>query len=245
MRSGLSVAAVLLGAAVVVAQPPGGGRGGRMFGMGGGGFGGTFYVHLLKNADVQKELKFSDDDKASVALLEKEFEASDKKFMEENAELFRDRDRRDEMREKQSKRSEEINKQVKEVLGDKFARFTQIRLQLGGLSAALRDPEVSKAIALTEEQKEKQRDSARKLFEEMRDSGGGFDFSVFQNGTDEEKKKARDEMAKRGEEMRQKTDKIAEEILTAEQKTKWKDLIGSPITFKVPPPEFRPPRRDA
>ena len=69
MRSGLSVAAVLLGAAVVAAQPPGGRGGGMMFGMMGGGS--AYYIHLLKNADVQKELKFTDDDKAGIALLEK------------------------------------------------------------------------------------------------------------------------------------------------------------------------------
>ena len=70
-------------------------------------------------------------------------------------------------------------------------------------------------------------------------------FSVFQSGDEEAIKKAREEMTKRGEEMRTKMDKIAEEILTAEQKTKSKDLIGTPITYKVPPMEFRPRRRDA
>ncbi|HVJ82385.1 MAG TPA: hypothetical protein VNC50_15050, partial [Planctomycetia bacterium] len=217
MRSGLSVAAVLLGAAVVAAQPPGGRGGGMMFGMMGGGS--AYYIHLLKNADVQKELKFTDDDKAGIALLEKEFEAGEKKFREDNADLFQDRDRRDEVREKMTKRNEEVMKQLKEVLGDKHARFNQIRLQLGGLSGAMMDPEVRKTLAITEEQTEKQREAGRKMREEMPRP----DFSVFQSGDEEAIKKAREEMTKRGEEMRQKMDKATDEILTAEQKTKWKD----------------------
>src|SRR5687768_14600209 len=99
------------------AQPPGGGRGqGRGFGAAG-----ANYIQLLEMKEVQEDLKLTDAEKGKIGPLKEELTKGDREFRESLQGVARE-----EMREKMTARRAEVEKQVKEALGDKFTRFTQI-----------------------------------------------------------------------------------------------------------------------
>jgi hypothetical protein len=205
-------------------QPPGGrgGRGGGQFGRGGFGMGfggiGASYVQILEMKEVQDDLKLSADEKGNIPLLKEELTEGDKKFGESLQGVARE-----EMGAKMTARREEVEKQLKEVLGDKYTRFKQIRLQLNGLVAALTmDKEVQDALNFTEDQRNTLRESAR----------GGF--QGFQGGERPSPEKMREMMEERTKKMAEE----AEKILTPDQKKKWEEMIGAKITYKRAPMQF-------
>jgi Spy/CpxP family protein refolding chaperone len=225
-------------------QPPGGGRGGR--GAGGrGGFGGGMmfggmsasYVQLLEMKEVQEDLKMTADEKGNIPVLKEELADQDKKFGETLQGV-----ERDQMREKFTERAQEIEKQLKEVLGDKYARFHQIKLQLDGIYAAVtRNKEVEDALNITEDQKTKLREAMRPPEGERGKggAGGGFRFNAGDGPPSEEKmKEMREQMQKGMEEMQKRQADAIEKVLTPDQKKKWDDLIGAKVTYKRPTPQF-------
>ena len=205
------------------------GRGGVQFGAGGFGggammFGGASasYISILEMKEVQDDLKLSADEKGNIPLLKDEFADGDKKLGEEMRGGTLDREA---IGEKMNARRAEIQKQLKEVLGDKYTRFNQIKLQLDGLYGSVSgNKEVQEALSITEDQR-------TQLREAMRQPGGEggarrFDFSGGPP-SEEKMKEIRDEFAKRQNE-------ALDKILTADQKKKWEDLIGTKITYKRP-----------
>ena len=192
------------------AQPPGGrGQFGRFGAIG------ASYIQDLEMKEVQADLKFADADKEKLKALKESLTEGDRKFAEETRDL-----QREERMEKTNARRADVEKQVKEALGDKFARFRQIRLQLDGMfGSVLRDREVREALNITEDQQ-------REFGEAMR--------GAFQRPEPGAEPPSREEMQKRMEEMQKKQAEAAEKILTAEQKKKWEELIGEKITYKRP-----------
>jgi hypothetical protein len=203
------------------AQPPGGGRG--MFGRGGMG---ASFIQDLEMKEVQADLKLADADKEKIKALKESLTEGDRKFAEETRDL-----EREERMEKINARRADVEKQVKEALGDKFARFRQIRLQLDGMfGSVLRDREVREALNITEDQQ-------RELGEAMR--------GAFQRPEPGAEQPSPEERRKMMEEAQKKQVEAAEKILTAEQKKKWEELIGEKVTYKrpqMPPPGGRRPR---
>jgi hypothetical protein len=209
-----------------------GGRGGFQGGIGGFGGGGMMfggmsgtYIQILEMKEVQDDLKLSADEKGNIPLLKDEFAEGDKKLGEEMRGGNVDREA---IGEKINARRAEIQKQLKEVLGDKYTRFNQIKLQLDGLYGAVtRDKEVQDALSVTEDQR-------TQLREAMRPAGGegGRRFDFGGGPPSEEKmKELRDEMAKRQNE-------ALDKVLTADQKKKWEDMIGPKIAYKRPEPKM-------
>lgn len=236
MRMGVASVAVLAGMlAAAMALPAaaqdekkGKGRFGQRPGGGmPGGFRAGGAAELLGNPDVQKELDIKDDEKNSLTLMKQDNEKAFKSLMEESKELPW-QERMGKVREF----GKEVDKQIAEILGDKrFERFKQIQLQVGGMMAALMNPEVSEKLGVSEEQRGKFRDAMMGLMREMprQDRGGG--------GADDPE--AREARTKMFAEMRVKQEAKIKELMTDAQKSKWNEMIGAPITFKLPTPEFR------
>jgi Spy/CpxP family protein refolding chaperone len=214
----LSVVFVGLLVSLAVAQQ-------RPFGGGGAG-GGT--AMLLNNEGVQKELKLTDDQIAQVKKVSQEvrekFKGEFEKMKdvdkaqrgEKGAELFK-------------KVNDETNKSLASVLKPEQAkRLHQIQLQIGG-SEALTEPDVEKALKLTDDQKDKIktiREDARKDMAELRKDG-------FKDKGGEAFKK----MAA----VRKETVDKAMAVLTPEQKKIWQELTGAPFEVKF---EFRRPDKN-
>lgn len=181
-------------------QRQGGGRG-MMFGGGG-------LATLLGNESVQKELKFTDDQKTKA----KEFSDEQRAKMREA--FGGGQPDREKMQELMKESNEKAEKFVKDNLKpDQQKRITQIHYQTMGL-AAFANEDVQKALNLTGEQKEKVKtlaDDLRKDMQELRQ--GGFNQEMFQKMRTINK----EYMTK------------AVDSLTADQKAKWKELTGEPF----------------
>jgi hypothetical protein len=92
---------------------------------------------------------------------------------------------------------------------------------MAGLMAFSR-PEVQAALKLTDAQQEKLKELGQEMREKMQ---GLFD----PNGD-------RQEQMKKMTELRKESVKKAEELLTADQKKEWMELLGAPFEFKPDPP---------
>jgi hypothetical protein len=195
---------------------PGGPGGGPGF------FGGQMdEFGLLRNADVRKELKVTEEEESYIGILADEFRDEDRKFFETMRDLDRE-ERGEKMREHFGKRQTEVNSKLGEILGaDRMKRLKEIRLQLGG-PMALFSPDVAAELKITDEQRDKFRESMRSSFMEFR-----------QRGQDDSKSPQ-----ERFEEFGKVQTEKAMAILTPDQKSQWEKMKGEPITFKLPPPEF-------
>ncbi len=183
---------------------------------GGGGRGGPGggSMGLLMNKDVQQDLKMTDEQIAKVnELMQKQREAMKDLSPEEK-------------REKMPDMAKANERQVSQILKpEQRQRLKQLRLQRDG-AMAIADPEVASNLQLSGEQREKIKsitDDMRKEFGELRQSGA-----------------PPEEMRQKMGELRKSTNDKIMEVLTEEQKAKWKEMQGAP--FKG---DFRPagPRR--
>ncbi len=180
-----------------------------------GGFGGMGTLLLLGQKSVQEELKLSDEQVKKVTELQ-----------EKQRESFQGL--RDLSQEGRRTKMQEITKTQNEALAkilkpEQLKRAKQIALQQQmrfGLGFVLNNEEVAKALKITDEQRDKIREIQRSAFEEMRDLG-----------RDEEGRKKR-------EEIRNATNEKVNGVLTAEQKTKLKELQGEPFKGKIEFPQF-------
>jgi hypothetical protein len=194
-------------------QPPGRRGGGRgMFGMMQPI--GASFINDLQMKEVQEDLKLSDDEKAKLGPLKDELTEGDKKFAESMQDVSRE-----ERMEKNNARRAEVEKLVKEALGDKFARFSQIRMQLDGAFAAVtRNREVREKLDITEDQTTQLREAMQGMF----GAPGG-------------ERPSPEKMREMMEEMQKKQAEAVDKTLTAEQKKKWDEMIGAKISYKRPP----------
>lgn len=203
-----TVAAVALMAVAAIAQ--GGGQGGGMMMMRGAGL-----VGLSQRADVQADIKATDDQKAKLAQLQQAMQDKRRELMQEARESGGGFEG---MRESMTKLQESADKQLATILSeDQVKRLREIQIQLEGNRAILR-AEVQKALGLREDQKQKiagiqqkSQEELQALIEEMRGGGGGFDREAMQA-----------EMAKRGNKLSEELGKV----LTVDQAAKLKAMGG-------------------
>ena len=198
-------------------------------GRGGFGFGGQSrgIVSLASNEAVQKDLGLSGDVVSKLNTLNDDYRAARTKEYETAGIDFQsfgnlsDDERRKvtaKMNDVNTKLNEESTPKLKELLSaDQVKRLKQIRVQEQG-GESLTDPDVAAELALTDDQKKKvaevQADYSRKQRELFGRGGGGGDFQ---------------ERIAKGRELALARDKQAVEVLTAEQKTKYEALKGSPF----------------
>jgi Spy/CpxP family protein refolding chaperone len=214
LRMALAVTAV---AALVMstapAQPPGRGKG--------GGFGMQMFqragaLALLTNASVQTELKLTDDQKAKFKEFQDKQEA---KMREARADGGVDRERMTEMFRESAEQAEKL---VKDTLKkDQFQRYSEIKLQRAGVGA-LSEKDVQTSLKLNDDQKEKIKGISEELAADMRElrqgaAGGGGNFA---------------EMRTKSEALGKEAMEKAQKVLTADQKTKFKEMLGKPFEIK-------------
>lgn len=178
---------------------------------GGGGFGGGV-TFLLGQESVQKELKLSDAQVKQV-----------KELMDKQREAFQGL--RDLSQEERRTKMQELNKANNEAVAkilkpEQIKRVRQISLQRQG-AAAVNNEEIAKALNITDDQKQKIREIQTKSREEMQ--GLGRD----------------EEGAKKRQEIRKTMNEKVMGVLTADQKTKLKEMQGEPFKGEI---QFGPRR---
>ena len=214
----LSLGAVALLCTPALAQRPGGGGGGGF----GGGPGGGGALMLAQNKSVAAELKLTDDQEAKI-------KAASDKLREQSREAFqsaRDLDaaERDEKMADLRKQSQKAGKKaIADVLTpEQAARLAQIERQQAPL-AALAEPETQGLLKLTASQKKKIAAIHDASMKEMRDAMGGG------RGGDQADRRERMEKLQAA---RKEADDKAVALLSDEQKSTWKDLLGADFELK-------------
>ena len=220
MRMILVVAMVVASLGTVSAQRQGGG--------GGGGFVPSAYGVVGTSEDLQKELKISDEQKTK---LKEAMEPINKKRMElvprgQGGQQQTDEQRK-ERTEKMAKLTEETKAAVGTVLNAEQAkRLGQIDYQMMGM-AAYSNAEVQKKMSFTDAQKETVKatvEAYRKDREELNKDMPRRS----QQPSDEDLKKLAD-LRKKGVALSKEAEEKIVEVLTAEQKKIWTDMIGEKV----------------
>lgn len=176
----------------------------------GGGFGGGGVLFLLGQKSVQEELKLSGEQTKKITELQEKQRGSFQGLRDLSQE---------ERRTKMQEMTKAQNDALAKILDEKqLKRAKQIALQQQarfGLGFALNNEEVAKSLKITDEQKEKIREIQGKVREEMQGVGFG-----------EDGRKKREEVMKAANEK-------VQGILTAEQKTKLKEMQGEPFKGEI------------
>ena len=200
-----------------------GGFGGAPGGSGGGFGGGIDKLTLVAAKPVQEELKLGEDELFLInKLVEDQRAESRALFSGIDFRSLSEEDRRAKFEEAGKKRAElvkESEKGLAEFLTEAQAkRLDEIALQLKGIRA-LTDEDVAKKLKLSADQKKGVEDALkaadddrRKMFEELRTAGGGFEG-----------------MREKMEEARKTSDAKALAILSADQKKQFDDMKGKPF----------------
>jgi len=177
-------------------------------------------VELLQNVSVQKELKLTDEQ------IKKSKEAANQVRQKYQEAFSKIRElTQEEQNELRKKVSQETLQALKEVLKPgQVKRLKQIELQQRGL-LAFQEPEVDKALKLTEEQKAQIKTLSEDLAREMRGLFQGGDFQ---------------EAIKKVPVLRRQALEKGIAVLTAEQKKAWQELTGEPFEVKIEGPLIRP-----
>ena len=222
VRRSLAVLSLLVATVVVAGlaygqedqgPPPrerGSGRGG--FGGGPGMFGERSALGLLRLPKVEKELNLTDEQKDSI-----------RKLMREMRPQPGDgRPSREEM----EKRAEKAEKKLAEILKpEQMKRYKEIRIQFQGPEAFVANPEVVKALKLTDDQQKKVKD----IQKETRKQIGELD-RPDRDSTPAERK----EFIEKVQKIRKEAVDKCVEALTPDQQAKFKELRGKPFEFEMP-----------
>ena len=198
---------------VALLSPAAFAQGGRGFGGGGG--------MLLSNKSVQEELKLDSEQTEKATKWAEEQRAKFTEAREKFKDLSDD-ERRTKMQEMMKASTEESRKTITTLLKpEQLKRFDEISLQQRGIQA-FTDAKVQEQLKITDEQKSKLAEIAKEIGDKrrevMQDNQG--DFAAI-----------REKMAPITKEAHEK----AASLMTAEQKSAWKDLVGAHFDIKYEP----------
>ncbi|MBM4091169.1 MAG: hypothetical protein FJ276_17360 [Planctomycetes bacterium] len=202
---GTTLVALLMFTASVFAQGQRGGgqRGAGMMGM----MRGMSMVQLLQNEAVRKEIVLTEEQQSKLREMAQAAREGAGGGMPNFQEMSDEE--RQKLREEMTKRAEETQKKLAEILDDKqMTRLKEINLQVMGARAFML-PEVSDALGITNEQREKIQTAQREAFQGL--MGGG--------APDPE------QMAKAQEQVKE----TIMNILSDEQKSTFKKMVGEPF----------------
>jgi Spy/CpxP family protein refolding chaperone len=213
MRKLLLVAALAaLMATPILAQrgrgrPRGGFRGGELF--------------ILTNKGVQKELKFTDKQKAQLQKIQKASFETFRKAREAGEDG--DKDKAQEIIKKGQEATAKAVKSFKAGLNTAQAkRLGQIQVQMAGLRAFARE-DVQKALKLTDKQKDQIKDlndDLAKAMKDIREEAGG-DFRKMRG------------MMKKIRTLQVKAMTKVTKSFSTDQQEAWKELTGKPFEFRM------------
>ncbi len=226
------------------AQPPGrtdngGGRGaggrqggGGQRGFGGGGMmrGGDPVMGLLRSPEVREELKIDAEQEAAITKIERQVRDQPRGEGDADTRNFDFRNASEEERQKffakmqaaqkeQAAKSRELLEEV--LMPTQLQRLDQLALQQRGVMA-LGDAEVQKELGMTSQQvakldqvRSEQESAMRDKMQELMQSGD------------------RDSMREKMTEFRDEVEESVTDVLTAEQKAKFKEMKGTEFDFGV------------
>ena len=220
MRMILVVAMAVASLGTVSAQRQGGG--------GGGGFVPSAYGVVGTSEDLQKELKISDEQKTK---LKEAMEPINKKRMELVPRGQGGQQQTDEQRKERTEKMAKLTDETKAAVGtvlnaEQAKRLGQIDYQMMGM-AAYSNAEVQKKMSFTDAQKETVKatvEAYRKDREELNKDMPRRS----QQPSDEDLKKLAD-LRKKGVALSKEAEEKIVEVLTAEQKKIWTDMIGEKV----------------
>jgi RNA polymerase sigma factor (sigma-70 family) len=218
----------------------GGGGGGSGFGGGfggwGGGDGGSFgscKLAPLTQKAVQQELKLTREQQKKLQDLQaRQQEGLRRVIAGLRPETFlQDADA---LQKKLEELGTKAEKAVDDLLtGDQRARLKEISLQQRG-GHALTDAEVAEALQLTEEQRQKVQAIQADAAKEMQGLGAREMQGLFQSPSPVAMQNAYQRIAKKMEEITKDTGDKLLDLLTTDQKAKWKELTGKPFQSAKP-----------
>lgn len=179
-----------------------------------GGFsrGGAMSGALLTTKSVQEDLKLNEEQIKKIT----DVGAKQKKAMED---LVKSEDRGAAFK-KMFEMMEANEKEYAGILKEpQSKRLKELSLQARG-ATAFQDVEVAKELGVTQEQQEKLRNTQMESFQMM---------AKLREGT-----ASREELQKKMAEFNKSNQEKMTGILTAEQKTKWKTMVGEPFKGELP-----------
>jgi hypothetical protein len=177
---------------------------------------------LLSNKSVQKELKADDAQVQKLDKLADEIGEKMQGFFQTLQDVPQE-ERFAKMQERNRAINADIKKSLSEFLKpEQTRRFEQIQLQNAGANSFLAT-EVQDKLKMTSEQKDKVRGIVEDSRDQMREIMQGFQDD-------------REGAMKKLTELRKEIAKKATDVLTADQKTTWKEMIGAPfeVKFELP-----------
>jgi len=200
----------------------------RQGGGGGGGFVPSAYGVVGTSEDLQKELKISDEQKTK---LKEAMEPINKKRMELVPRGQGGQQQTDEQRKERTEKMAKLTDETKAAVGtvlnaEQAKRLGQIDYQMMGM-AAYSNAEVQKKMSFTDAQKETVKatvEAYRKDREELNKDMPRRS----QQPSDEDLKKLAD-LRKKGVALSKEAEEKIVEVLTAEQKKIWTDMIGEKV----------------
>jgi len=200
----------------------------RQGGGGGGGFVPSAYGVVGTSEDLQKELKISDEQKTK---LKEAMEPINKKRMELVPRGQGGQQQTDEQRKERTEKMAKLTDETKAAVGtvlnaEQAKRLGQIDYQMMGM-AAYSNAEVQKKMSFTDAQKETVKatvEAYRKDREELNKDMPRRS----QQPSDKDLKKLAD-LRKKGVALSKEAEEKIVEVLTAEQKKIWTDMIGEKV----------------
>ena len=222
--SGLSLVLAIVMAVSSANAQPGGGRGGQGGGrgiqgafLGGGGFGGGGLAGVLMREDARNELELLDSQLEDLKKLGENRGQQLREMFSGLQDLSREErtKRFQELREKAQAAQQDSEKEIAKILlPHQLKRAKQLAFQLqmrGGVSRAMMSDQIAEEFGITDSQKEKLREKAQQLEEEMR---------------------------KKMAQLRQEAQKELLKELTPKQQAQWKEKVGEPFEFQQTQPRF-------
>jgi hypothetical protein len=211
-KTALTLGALALIAGPALAQRPGGFGGG----MGGG-------AMLLTNKSVQEELKA---DSAQVEKLNALAAETRDKMQQKMQSLSQEERGGEKGQAARREVTDEMRKSLANILkADQVKRFDQVELQVRG-AQAFGDAKVQEKLKLTQDQKDK--------VKSINDDAGAQRRELFQGFQND-----REGTLKKMNDLNKATLSKVTAVLNDEQKSSWKELIGSPFDYKPEAPRPR------
>ncbi|OWK37952.1 hypothetical protein FRUB_07072 [Fimbriiglobus ruber] len=218
-----------IGGLTALAQGPGGGRGG--FGFGGG------PTTLLRTKIVKEDLKVTDEQDTKIQAWAKEFATKTRETMTEKLKDVPMDERFQKMAEITAENNKTAYTELSSILKpEQITRLKQIGVQVAG-ARAFRDPEVVAALKLTDDQKDKVKDTLAASAKESQELRTEYGLGGGRQGGGKGKGKAAVD-ADKMKEYQKKNELITKETLTKvaatltdDQKKTWQTLSGE--TFDV------------
>ena len=162
-------------------------------------------------ADVAKELKLNEKQMALAKQLRDESRKQRDELFQDSGDLSRE-ERREKYRQYGEQRKEKEQQLAKSLGEEKFKRIQQLTYQTAGFSYLILNRETAEKLEISDDQRRQAFESFRGLREEFESAGDDADAL---------------------KELRKTVNEKVEEVLTEDQKSKWKKMLGKPAAEEL------------